>query len=764
MKLSSQSINDDQDEQSDLSLGDAATLFSSALDLDEVLGRILDDLRIALPHGAAAIALIETGAGHAGPPREHTLIRTGEALTFSLSIVNASILNEFVESGETLLIPNLHEHPDGPEARMLLERVTGRDTEWARSFAGAPIYIDGEIAGAFILLSATPGFFTPGSKERLEALANQAALAVKNARVSEARHDLQVLSEALRDTTAALHSTLNAEKVMEVILENIGRAVPYDAANIMLVETGTGHVACAQGYDESGAKEALRALRFLIAETPHLQQMVTAGQPCIIPDMRAFPGRGDSQKLIRSSSYVGVPIRLAGKVVGFINLESRTPHFYTPVHAEQLQVFAEQVAVAIRNSELFEDERRERLTSQTLQKTAETLASSVNLEDVLDRVINLLREIVDYNYATVMLLETTLLRPVATYDASEPGQTPGATFAYAEFPLLEEVLTSGELMVIPDTRLDARQIQPKSGETEIRTWVGAPLVASDAIIGLLTIGSDEPHAFSTYDLKAVRAFAQQAALAVRNATIIIELDKNLTELRETQTRLMRAARLSAAGETAAGVAHQINNPLGVIIGQAHMLLTDLPPDSQAYQAVEVIRRAAYRAGNIVQRMLNLTRKRDYDFQSVDINQSVQDAVMLIKSQIEPHIARLSVDLSPELPLIEGSKEHLEDVWLNLLLNARDAIIDSNIGEIKVTTRASAEGDSIEVVVKDNGKGILPDDMKHLFQPFFTTKEHGIGLGLSICQDLIDRHGGTIRAESKVGEGTTITVSLPVEKF
>ena len=138
--------------------------------------------------------------------------------------------------------------------------------------------------------------------------------------------------------------------------------------------------------------------------------------------------------------------------------------------------------------------------------------------------------------------------------------------------------------------------------------------------------------------------------------------------------------------------------------------------------------------------------------------------MLIKSQIEPHIARLSVDLSPELPLIEGSKEHLEDVWLNLLLNARDAIIDSNIGEIKVTTRASAEGDSIEVVVKDNGKGILPDDMKHLFQPFFTTKEHGIGLGLSICQDLIDRHGGTIRAESKVGEGTTITVSLPVEKF
>jgi two-component system NtrC family sensor kinase len=673
-------------------------------------------------------------------------------------------LSKFVESRETLLIPDLHEYPDGLETWTLLERVTGQDMAWAQSFASAPIYIDDEIAGVLILLSATPGFFTPDYKERLEALTSQVALSVKNARAHEAKHDLQVLSEALRDTTAALHSTLNAEKVMEIILENIGRAVPYDAANIMLVEAGIGHVACSQGYNEPEARESLRTLRFPIAETPNLQQMVTAGQPCIIPDMRTYPGKIDSQKIIRSRSYVGVPIRLAGKVVGFLNLESHTPCFYTSDHAEQLQIFAEQVAVAIRNSELFEDERRERLTSQTLQKTAETLASSVNLEDVLDRVINLLREIVDYNYATVMLLETTLLRPVATYDGSKPSQTHSTSFAYAEFPLLEEVLTSGELMVIPDTRLDARQIQPRSEATEIRTWVGAPLVASDTIIGLLTIGSDEPHAFSTYDLKAIRAFAQQAALAVRNAYIIIELDKNLTELREAQARLMRAARLSAAGETAAGVAHQINNPLGVIIGQAHMLLTDLPPDSQAYQAVEVIRRAAYRAGNIVQRMLNLTRKRAYDFQPVDINQSVQDAVMLIKSQIEPHIARLSVGLSPELPLIEGSKEHLEDVWLNLLLNARDAIVDSKIGEIKVTTRANAEGDAIEIIVKDNGKGIPPDDMNHLFQPFFTTKDHGIGLGLSICQDLIDQHGGTIQVKSKVGEGTTITVSLPSERF
>jgi two-component system NtrC family sensor kinase len=176
-----------------------------------------------------------------------------------------------------------------------------------------------------------------------------------------------------------------------------------------------------------------------------------------------------------------------------------------------------------------------------------------------------------------------------------------------------------------------------------------------------------------------------------------------------------------------------------------------------------IQRAARRAGTVAQRLLDFARTSPLVMQPLDINLSIQGAVSLVSAQIEPHVAQLVVELTPGLPMIEASEEHLGDVWINLLINARDAVDNSGKGVIKVTTGLSAEGDAIEVTVQDNGSGIAAEHLERIFDPFFTTKDHGTGLGLSLCHDVVTQHGGSIKVESKAGQGATFTVILPLSK-
>lgn len=155
------------------------------------------------------------------------------------------------------------------------------------------------------------------------------------------------------------------------------------------------------------------------------------------------------------------------------------------------------------------------------------------------------------------------------------------------------------------------------------------------------------------------------------------------------------------------------------------------------------------------------RQRSYVFSPLDLNHSILQALSFVRAKGEPDHPRFVVTLSPSLPRVEGSAEHLEDVWLNLLLNALDAVRDRADGQITIRTEAGSDPNYVEVVIADNGGGIPPERLESIFQPFFTTKEHGSGLGLPICMDVVLRHRGEIRAASDVGQGTRFHVRLPV---
>lgn len=578
-----------------------------------------------------------------------------------------------------------------------------------------------------------------------------------------AEREQRTLAEALRDTTIALNTTLSLDEVLDRILENVGRVVPHDTASIMLIEDGVARVAKARGFAEHGLADWFVSQRFLVREIPTMCKMVETKQPVLVRDTRASKIWISYPETSWMRSYVGAPIIIEGQVIGVIHLDNAKADAFMAHHAERLRVFAEHAAVAIHNAQLYEAEHYERIAAETLHEIAEAMASSAPLERILDLIITRLEQILQCDWTAIMLVQADFLHIVVAHGFPEQANILERVYQYPEIPLFYETLAQGEPIAISYAQDDPRWVPLPGFDAPVRGWIGVPIVIRDVVIGLLTAGSIQPYNHTARDLRTVMAFAQHAALAFETTQVYSELESSLSDVRNLKAHMARTAQLHVAGEIATGIAHQVNNPLTTIIAETHLLVKQLPPSSTYYEAAESIREAAYRAGTVVQRLLNFARVHPYSLQTLDLNLSIEQAVSLVRAQIEPHIARVVLDLAPNLPFIEASEEHLEDVWINLLLNARDAIHRPGAGLITITTELSTHDRMIEITIQDNGIGIPADQLERIFAPFHTTKEHGTGLGLPICRDVVARHGGTIRVESEVGRGAKFIVSLPPSK-
>jgi PAS domain S-box-containing protein len=577
-----------------------------------------------------------------------------------------------------------------------------------------------------------------------------------------AEYEQRTLAEALRDTAIALNSTLSLDKVLDRILANVGKVVPHDTANIMLIEDGIARMAKARGYAERGLENWLLSLRMPVADVPSMRQMIETREPILIPDTHSDPSWIDYHETHWIGSYLGAPIIMEDRVIGLIHLDNTQIDAFSPNHAERLRAFAEHAAVAIHNAQLYEAEHYERILAETLHEIAESLASTVPLERTLDLIIVRLEQMLHCDWVAIMLVQADFLHVVVARGFPEQSRILEAVYQYPTIPLFYEAMAQGEPIAIYDVNTDPRWTALPGFEAPVGGWIGIPIVIRDVVVGLLTAGNTEPRRFTERDMKTVMAFSRHAALAFESTQVYSELESSLSNVRDLKAHMVRTAQLHVAGEIATGVAHQVNNPLTTIIAESHLLLKQLPPSSTYYESAESIREAAYRAGTVVQRLLDFARVRPYSLQPLDINYSIEHAITLVRAQIEPHIARVMLNLASELPLVEASEEHLEDVWINLLLNARDAISKPGAGTITITTGVSRDG-MVEVTIQDNGIGIPTDQLERVFAPFHTTKEHGTGLGLPICREVIARHGGTIHVESKPGQGARFIISLPPGK-
>ncbi len=236
------------------------------------------------------------------------------------------------------------------------------------------------------------------------------------------------------------------------------------------------------------------------------------------------------------------------------------------------------------------------------------------------------------------------------------------------------------------------------------------------------------------------------------------------------TRFVDSIKFVSMGEMSAGVAHELNSPLTAIVGNSQLLLRETDSSSPHYQLIKDIKNSGMRCQRIIQNLLTFSRQEEYTFEEIDLNKVVESALALLSYQIEKNNIELVTKLAPSLPLLLGNEHGLEQIIINLLLNAKDAIdskalLEGNGEKGRIVIETCSSEKVVAVNVSDNGSGIDDADLPHVFNPFFTTKRvgRGTGLGLSVSLGIAQSHGGVIDVESVIGRGSTFSLILPLDK-
>ena len=258
----------------------------------------------------------------------------------------------------------------------------------------------------------------------------------------------------------------------------------------------------------------------------------------------------------------------------------------------------------------------------------------------------------------------------------------------------------------------------------------------------------------------VKSHDEIGMLATSFNSMATELKDRDRALQDAQAQLIQSEKLAAVGQLGAGIAHEVKNPLAGILGCAQLSLRDAPAGTLLQKNLQLIEKETRRCKAIIESLLKFARQEKALLEPTDINRVVEDSIAIVLHELELHQIKIHKDLAPQLPMIRGNANQLQQVLMNLLINAQHAMEGSS-GTVTLSTRL-ASPDQIEVRVVDTGPGIPQEIQKRIFEPFFSTKPtgKGTGLGLSVSYGIIKDHGGEIRPESEPGQGATFVITLP----
>jgi PAS domain S-box-containing protein len=311
------------------------------------------------------------------------------------------------------------------------------------------------------------------------------------------------------------------------------------------------------------------------------------------------------------------------------------------------------------------------------------------------------------------------------------------------------------------------ELQRSHGQTTIAY---APLIANGQVIGTILIGRENP--IGDHDIRLLTAIGEMAASAIQRQSLHEDLQIQLNALRQTQARLVQSEKLAAIGQLAAGIAHELNNPLTSVVLYSQLIQQE-KLDAAVHGNLEKVVAEALRAGKIVRGLLDFARQRPIHREAVQVNEALRNSLDLISYEIDAGGVKVELQLSPGLPPITADLYQLTQVFINLIQNSIQAMrsesgrrvltIATEVGPSIYSPQNAGGRSMVRISFKDTGPGIPEDILTRIFDPFFTTKAEGggTGLGLSICHGIVSEHEGHIWAESAVGQGTTFVVELPV---
>jgi signal transduction histidine kinase len=573
----------------------------------------------------------------------------------------------------------------------------------------------------------------------------------KKARPATAQERKLHQFEVLARVSSVINSTLDPKEVLNRVLAEAVRVMQATSGSLVFIDPHTQllEIGVAIGLSKRAQQTKLAIGRGV---TGWVAKM---GKPARVPDVTADPRYVSVRTDIRSE--LAVPLLVEGALIGVLNVDSTRRDAFSAEDEELLVAMAHQSAQVIQNSWLYQAVAHNARQLESLFSVAQSILSSLNLQEILQRVTRDACRLMDTKVCSLLLLDPTRqsLELRACY---------GAGAEYLQKPPLpvDDSATGFVIRRRKPLRVYNVQDHDEYRHTEMAQKEGlvsllsVPLVVGDTAIGALNVYTGQPYRYSNQDVRILSALASLAAVAIENA----RLHERVVDVEE---QLRRNERLSMLGLLAAEVAHEIRNPLTVMKMLFHSLELKFPVEDPRARDAEIVSEKMDHLNKIVDQLLGYARSTEPTLDLVDVNEMLDDVLLLTREKLRLQKIELIRKFGDGLPKVRADRGQIEQACLNLILNAADAM--SGGGKLTVGTAfqpssSSAAGDHVALTFSDTGTGMEPEKQEQLFQPFLTTKALGTGLGLAIVRKIVEAHRGKIEVKSAPKKGATFRIWLP----
>ncbi len=770
-------------------LNEIGQRIASSLEADALLPEVARLIAVRLGYAFGAVGLVDEngvdlvlhgvarGSGETEPALSKAEGTTGTSLEIGMRLpLNQGAVGRVVAQGRSLIVNEAQVQPDDAER-------LGRGRGAGGSLLVTPISLEGIVIGIILVESQPRQVVSVIDVTTLEAVANQLAASIANSRLyAQVRRRNRELT-AMHAISAAVSQSLELQSVLDAALTLAQPLFEADGCRIALIE-GTDLVYRA-GYGR--LNEELPEPRHEPIHGSFEGIAARQGSVEILPDVPALSrsperseGAGEGSAADPAwretwrvptgrplGAIVALPLWGHDRVQGVMTLMWREPRPFAEGNRQLLAAIGQQIGVAIDRALLFEDTRRRERELGALNDILRSVTSTLDLEQVLSAAMQGVRDVMGVEIGSLLLVDdadgSLLFRKALGAERA------GDAAALVDQRLAPEegiagwVVAHRQSLRVNDAQSDARYARRFEQATgmQVRSIMAAPLVVKERTIGAIEV-INKPDGMSEADERLLNALAASIAVAVDNARLYQELARSARELERSHAQLVQSEKLAATGRLSLSLAHEINNPLQAIANCLHLSLEAGLSEERRHEFLSMAREEVDRLSVLVQRMLEFYRPSPGDQTTSSVNSAIGRVLALAEPKLRRNAVEVVTDLAPDLPEVRIAGDQLTQVFLNLVVNAAEAMETTRGARLAVGSRLDESGDWVEVTFADNGPGIPLDVLPHVFEPFFTTKAAGSGLGLAVSYGIIERHGGVLTVQSFPGDGTTFTARLPAD--